>query len=62
MSSTKDEMRPKKLARLTANVAHSLRSNLIIRSLGQAVEECIQNSIDAGASAIFVDINFESLE
>jgi len=55
-------MRPNQVARLSTGVANSLRSNVIIRSLGQAVEECVQNSIDAEASVIFVEVDFSTLE
>jgi DNA mismatch repair protein MutL len=50
-------MEPKQLARLSTSVTQALRSNVIIRSLGQAVEECVQNSLDAKASQIFVEVD-----
>jgi len=45
------------LAAMNPAIQGALRSSVAISSLWQAVEECISNSLDAGADEVHVEVN-----
>ena len=50
------------LQQLPVEVCHGIRSHFIILNTAVGIEECVVNSIDAGANQIHVKLNLEQAE
>jgi DNA mismatch repair ATPase MutL len=47
------------MRKLPSDLCHHIRSQILILNFAMAIEECVVNSLDAGASQIFVRLNLE---